>query len=62
MERRSPERVDDAETEDVVSLKCASQVTSFLVVVVVVVFTLIKDASVILTILFLLLFFLKDDA
>lgn len=61
MERRSPERVDDAETEDVVSLKCASQVTSFLVVVVVV-FTLIKDASVILTILFLLLFFLKDDA
>lgn len=58
MERRSPERVDDAETEDVVSLKCASQVTSFLVVVVVVVvFSLIKDASVILTIVFFITIF-----
>lgn len=56
MERRSPERVDDAETEDVVSLKCASQVTSFLVVVVVV-FSLIKDASVILTIVFFITIF-----
>lgn len=42
VERRSPELGDDAETEGFVSLKCASQVTSSLVVVVVV-FSLIKD-------------------
>lgn len=58
VEGHSPELVDDAETEDVVSLKCASQVTSFLVVVVVV-FSLIKDASVILAILFFYYYFFK---
>lgn len=45
VERRSPELGDDAETEGLVSLKCASQVTISSLVVVGVVFSLIKDFS-----------------